>query len=289
MLTKKKFLGLFFLTTVIISLFLLAISLSNLHFQPGMPFPGDDGAGNSTMEVIVFPVLNMGSTYLLQGILAIVFITLVVYLSIRLIGILNWKTFFRIAAILALVLVGIYLLPSTELQPSGSSPGGYIPISTPIAESYNVSPLGRPPQLITWMLIAVLIGFAVLPVVLRLRSLRGQANKESLLLQPAETAMEALNSGADLTDVILRCYLQMTEAVQVELGIERAHTMTVREFEDWLQTQGFPIVPVHRLTTLFEKVRYGSQQLGKPDELLAAESLNDIVRFCKSSRGVEHE
>ena len=88
----------------------------------------------------------------------------------------------------------------------------------------------------------------------------------------------------DLRNVILRCYLRMTRALQEERGIERSQNMTVREFEDWLKYKGFPTVPVRQLTSLFEKVRYGTQPTMKVDEKAAVESLNEIIQYCRRER-----
>jgi hypothetical protein len=105
---------------------------------------------------------------------------------------------------------------------------------------------------------------------------------EDELLQDAEEAVKALQDGVDFRNVIIRCYLQMTQSIQKERGIERIYSMTVQEFEHWLVGIGFPIVPLQQLTSLFEKVRYGKQQIKELDEQIAINSLNEIIEFCQS-------
>jgi hypothetical protein len=77
----------------------------------------------------------------------------------------------------------------------------------------------------------------------------------------------------------------MSDILQQERGIQRSDTMTVREFEDALTSKGFPTVPVRDLSRLFEKVRYGQQEMGEEDEMTAVESLNEIIQFCRGKRG----
>jgi hypothetical protein len=111
------------------------------------------------------------------------------------------------------------------------------------------------------------------------------AKIEDQLLLEAEDAVNALEAGVDLRNVIVRCYLQMSRLLQEEQGIERSYDMTAREFEDWLEYKGFPTTPVHQLTCLFEKVRYGKGQMSDNNENKAIESLNEIIQFCRSERG----
>ena len=103
-------------------------------------------------------------------------------------------------------------------------------------------------------------------------------------MKEAEQAVNALEAGADLRNVILRCYFQMTRSLQEEQGIEREYPTTVQEFERRLENLGFPSIPLRQLTSLFEKVRYGKQQTNHNDEQIAMDSLNEIIQFCRSER-----
>ena len=103
-------------------------------------------------------------------------------------------------------------------------------------------------------------------------------------MQEAENAVNALKAGENFKNVIIHCYLQMTRALQEEQGIERSNNMTVREFENWLDIKGVPRVPVRQLTYLFEKVRYGKQQMSENDEKMGIESLNEIIKYCRREK-----
>ena len=157
-------------------------------------------------------------------------------------------------------------------------------LATPPSFSYPVTPLGQPPQILIWLVITSIgLGMGILAIKV-VKGWLHQTEIEDPLLQGAENAVNALKAGMDLRNVNIRCYLQMTRSLQEERGIERNYTLTVREFEGWLEFKGFPIDPVHQLTCLFEKVRYGKQQMSDSDEEKAIESLNEIILFCRSTR-----
>jgi hypothetical protein len=125
---------------------------------------------------------------------------------------------------------------------------------------------------------------AGLPVVKLFKQQLHPPRTDEHLLNEAENAVNALKAGEDLRNVIMRCYLQMARALQEEQGISRSNNMTVREFEDWLQSKGVPYAPVHQLTGLFEKVRYGKQPTSENDERIGVESLNEIIKYCRKEK-----
>ena len=86
------------------------------------------------------------------------------------------------------------------------------------------------------------------------------------MLQEAEAALTDLSAGVDLKNVIIRSYQKMTFSLQEEQGIERSSNLTVKEFEHLLISKGFPAVPIHQITSLFEKVRYGELEVSIEDE-----------------------
>ncbi len=99
-----------------------------------------------------------------------------------------------------------------------------------------------------------------------------------LLAKEAQKARENLQAGGDLRNVILRCYYQMAQILQVQRGILRKHAMTPREFERSLIELGLPGEPIDQLTQLFEAVRYGAKDLGNKAELRAIACLDAIVK-----------
>jgi hypothetical protein len=135
----------------------------------------------------------------------------------------------------------------------------------------------------------VLVGLITLLVVSLLRFFladRGIERRQSLdqLANQAQQAVDALQSGKDLKDTVIRCYYQMSELLATERGIERGQTVTPREFEERLVKLGLPSEPVRTLTRIFEEVRYGSIPAGQKQEYMAVQSLVAIVQFCRGEQ-----
>jgi hypothetical protein len=100
------------------------------------------------------------------------------------------------------------------------------------------------------------------------------------LAQEARDALESLQAGTDLKDVVLRCYFEMIQVLNEQRGIERRSDMTPREFEYHLEGVGLPGEHVRRLTRLFEAVRYGAKPIGEDEQRQAIACLTAIVEFC---------
>lgn len=110
---------------------------------------------------------------------------------------------------------------------------------------------------------------------------RRRARAVERLASEARLALDDLRAGGELRDTVLRCYRRMSEVVREERGLRRNQALTPREFEQYLERNGLPGTPVHDLTRLFEKVRYGTHLPDEEDEHRAIASLNAIVEACK--------
>lgn len=281
---NTKRITLLFLVGTLVSLIMLSGSLSELQLRAGTPFPGAGDFGSETRFFAASSPGNANSLTLLKGVFAFIFLFLMIYVTVRFIALVNIKRLIRSLAVMSAMLVLIILISRIPLTPSTPRPGesSINPISPPI--EYPVSPLEQPPGglivlvLIAFIVVVGLLVFKVLGIWLKEPGMTKQ------ILHEAESALNEIKSGENLRNVIFRCYLQMTRALQEERKIERDYSMTVREFEDWLEEKGFPIVPIHQLTHLFEKARYGTQLTLKEDEKMAVESLNEIIQFCRSAR-----
>lgn len=281
---NKKLIGLLFLLGALAALVLLSTSLSNLQLRAGGPIPGGGSSESNAPSFTQLTSSAVDASFLLQGILALFFLIVVIYVSSRLVMLVDIKKIFQWLFILAGLLILIILFSRiTPSQPS-SIPSDISGITTPPSFDYPISPLGEPPQGLIW---AVAIGFAFGMGLLIIRMFKLWPHPKQIkdqLSKEAETAVHAIKIGEDLRSVIIRCYLQMAQTLQEEQGIERSHNMTVREFEDWLGQKEFPPKPVRQLTDLFEKARYDSQPMSKVDETAAVESLNEFVRFCRNGK-----
>ena len=284
MTNKSKHLGLLFLAGALVSLAVLAASLSNLQLQSGTPFPGGIDSDNDTQSVSLLPSIQTYSIPLLRGIFALIFLILLTNVAVRLIVLVNIKRIFQLTFALVILLIIMYMMPRITPSQPAHFPNEPSEITTPPSFDYPVPPLGQPPQiLIQLVTMGIALGIGMLISMVVKRRLSSKKN-EADLLQGVEEAVNALMAGEDLRNVILRCYMQMTRSLQEEQGIERASAMTVQEFERWLENLGFPSVPLHQLTSLFEKVRYGKQEMSDEDERIAIDSLNEIIQFYRSER-----
>jgi hypothetical protein len=126
-------------------------------------------------------------------------------------------------------------------------------------------------------MISVLVGVWIFTSSRRARSI-------DLVGIEARKAWQALKTGSDLKDVIIKCYLQMSLALKREQGIERQDFMTTGEFEHLLEAAGIPHEPIHQLTRLFDAVRYGNWQPNTADEEQAIQCLQAIMLSSRETR-----
>jgi hypothetical protein len=278
---SKQFV-LLFLAGALVSIILLATSLSNLQLQSGAPFPGGIDSDDDIQPATPLPSTQTYSFPLLRGIFALLFLILLVDVAARLIVFVNIKRILQLALVLIILLIIVYMMPRITPGQPAYIPNGSSDITTPPSFDYPVTPLGQPPQILVHLvIIGIVLGIGLLASMTVKRWQSSKSIEEDLLRQ-AEEAVNALKAGNDLRNVILRCYMQMTRSLQEDRGIEREYAMTVQEFERWLGNMEFPANPLHQLTLLFEKVRYGKQEMSNRDEQIAIESLNEIIQFCRS-------
>ena len=282
---KTKRISLLLLVGALVSVVLLSASLSGIQLQAGSPFPGAENSANviqspgKSTPALTYP--SPGS--LLKGFFALVFLILAIVVPVRLLPSLDLKKILRLILVLIVLFIIVLNIPSVSPVPPIIQDE---PIDTAVPPSfeYPVSPLGQPPQGFIWLVMTGLgLGVGVLVLKVFIKRLRPTRIKEQLL-QDAISAVNAINAGDNLRNVILRCYLQMTRALQEGRSIRRSDNMTVREFESWLESNDLPAGPVHQLTRLFEKVRYGNRQFTLDEERIAVGSLNEIIRVCRNER-----
>ena len=97
----------------------------------------------------------------------------------------------------------------------------------------------------------------------------------------AEQALAQVQSGENLRNTIIRCYAEMSEALQAHHQIKRDDMMTPREFEIRLLQYELPQEPISKLTDLFEQVRYGRKEMGEEEEKQCIASLSAIIQACR--------
>jgi hypothetical protein len=96
----------------------------------------------------------------------------------------------------------------------------------------------------------------------------------------ARTSLRDLSSGRNSSDVIINCYLRMSDVVSSKRQLQRAIAMTPQEFAVRLERAGLPGDAVTRLTRLFEGVRYGDRRSAPKDVNEAVSCLKTILQYC---------
>jgi hypothetical protein len=130
--------------------------------------------------------------------------------------------------------------------------------------------------------LALLVAAVIVVIVIRAR--RNRLESETLLEDiafQARTALESIERGSNLRNVVQRCYAEMIRVVREQRGLRRDRAVTAREFTDYLIDAQLPRQPVNRLTALFERARYSDAATTAEDEEEALQSLRAIILACE--------
>jgi hypothetical protein len=136
------------------------------------------------------------------------------------------------------------------------------------------------PKISPWISIGIsfgvlLVGALILWFVLKLQ-FKDKIPLEELA-EIAEKTISELNSGKDYGDTVINCYASMMEVLNRKRNIFRRGDLTPTEFIVVLGRTSLPHTPVHRLTALFERVRYGGKRTSQEEVDDAISCLNDII------------
>lgn len=149
-------------------------------------------------------------------------------------------------------------------------------------------PIFQPPQISPTFSYLVSFGFALLWIALLWILYRGWQKYVALntkkpldeIANIARASLRDLSSGRDSSDVIINCYLRMSDVVADKRRLHREIAMTPQEFALRLERAGLPGDAVRRLTRLFEIVRYGDRKSAPKDVSEAVSCLNTILHYC---------
>ncbi len=280
----------------LLALLLLAVSVNALQLAPGQQYGYQQAAPNLAAGGGSSPFGNF-ILAAFRVLMSILWLALPLYILLAIVNKDMRKRLLKdIAIFLPIVLLLVYLSNQKPAQQAAKdiNPNMFGQQAQQPGPQGPAAPL--PPQFVpppgwvttlTTVAIAVAITLIVLAVVYGIwRRARANQAKEPLqrVEKEAQAAIDAIGAGGDLREVIMRCYLQMIQALQEYRGIHRGSDMTPREFELTLQKRGLPGDAVHQLTRLFEQVRYGTTQPGRTDERAAVDSLAAIVSACQRTR-----
>ncbi len=199
----------------------------------------------------------------------------------------NLKETLQRAVTMAVWVLAIYLIITRFAQPpvpnQGEGSGGRSDL--PTVNPKELIPGWNEMQVPLWFTLLILAGASLLValgIVLVRRYWRQHAR---LSLQDvadvAGQAAQELRAGADLRNVVLHCYREMSVLLSEQKKVKLRPAMTAREFERRLQTLGVRNEHVHRLTRLFEGVRYGYDETKETDEHEAVACLEAISNEYK--------
>lgn len=270
----KKTGAIFFLILGLLAIIPLASGLSTLKLQPGQRFTLETGQDAAAEEEVVeeeTPDITTAPILIRNTLL----VFLVIFLPLSLIVALRSPELFkevlkRDLRLFLFFLAGFFLIRQLQLQGFFNRPD----LGAEEGAIVSIPDLIQNPT--------VLMGFAMAFVLLGLFafSMWKLCQRVSPLLnvsQIAQDAIEEIQSGVDLRDVIVRCYYDMCRALQNTGRWARSKATTPSELAEQLQNAGIAGEQTARLTRLFERVRYGGQDLGKAEEQEAIECLQAIA------------
>jgi hypothetical protein len=102
------------------------------------------------------------------------------------------------------------------------------------------------------------------------------------LARIARRTLRDLEDCEDWGDAVIRCYVEMSEALNLRHGIYRTRSMTPNEFIQHVSRSSLPLEPVRALTRLFEHARYGGRSSGPKEAYEAVRCLNQIIEACEA-------
>jgi Domain of unknown function (DUF4129) len=167
-----------------------------------------------------------------------------------------------------------------------SRPEGAVDPANP--ETVAPMPVFEPSQISPTFSYLISFGFVLLWLVVLWALYRGWKRYQVLhtmrpleeIAKIARSSLDDLSSGRNSSDVIINCYLRMSDVVSNRRHLQREIAMTPHEFALRLEQAGLPADAVTRLTRLFEGVRYGDRKSGPKDVNEAVSCLKTILHYC---------
>jgi hypothetical protein len=270
----------------LLSLFFLASSLSTLDFSPGQEFKINDTGYNPLGSI--FDNANWLVSICLS--VLVVLIPLVIFLlaSSRRAREMLKQNMRGVLIFYVLLILAQFLIPKNEGGIEGSEPPG---ISSTFRDSTEaITPRGDTslfnpyyfPDIQSWQgyifsfILIILMGFLVYIIYERNKQIENNLGKIAL------KALRDIKAGRQWEDSIIQCYIQMNDAISKKRSLDRKSSMTPREFAETLIASGLPSKPVHTLTHLFERARYGDRSSQSNEVSEATQCLTQISRALEN-------
>ena len=270
------------------ALTVLAIGLNDVPFRAARSFSRGVASGPTSILPVTTDSEIDSRVWLQMSVLALV-ICMVILVGALLSPELR-KRLFKIMIRVGLMYWALYILftryreliPEMGLNLLGAegAPGS--------ASTGEPVPQFIPPQNVSLTSYLISFGIAVLLVIVARRVYVAWKEMETSKAEPsfkkiagiARSSLHDISSGRDSTDVIINCYLRMSDVVANKRKLNRSVAMTPGEFAGRLEQAGLPGDAVRRLTRLFEKVRYGGYRTDSNAVNEAVACLTTILHYC---------
>ena len=284
---ENKRLVLVFAVLALGALMVLATSLSEVPFREGQRFVREEVEQAPAPPSVVEPAFV--DVPLWQQLLALILLVLMVVLIGLLLSPEMRKRMFLLLSRGVLTALGIYyllknygdqILPFNLQEAADNLASEESAVPMPMFQPPSVSPAFS--YLISFAFALILL--TIVWMVYRGWQSRNAALKRSKPLDEiariARSSLHDLSSGRNSSDVIINCYLRMSDVVSTKRQLQREIAMTPHEFAVRLERAGLPGDAVNRLTRLFEGVRYGNRRSGPKDVNEAVSCLTTILHYC---------
>ena len=257
----------------------LASGLSSVEIQNSRQFSTESGQGVVNLANLSIPASATSALVFLAGFLRLMLLILLPFSIYYFIKSSNAR---KRILIQVLYLVGFTYLILALSQSLGESPLEVTPEPLPSIPGPTASPdlIAGVSSVPGWVHIVASVAIAMLlaaTAVFAYRRFIGYEGSNDDMAAEARWALDALDRGVSLENVIYRAYYQLCKTSSDRLGVRRHPDMTPTEYEQVLAGTGLPSSPLASLTRLFEKARYGSAPLSEGDEREAVAALRLIL------------
>ena len=268
------------------ALTVLAISLNEIPFRPGLRFVREETAlppppADEPVELTInIPLWQQMMVWLLLSLLVVLIALLLspearkrmLLLLIR-VGFTMWAIYFLFRN------YGDQLFGFNLQRPNDAQLDGETVVPMPVFEAPQVSPAFSYLISFAFALILLVVFWFLYRGWQRYAALN-RASPLDEIAKIARSSLSDLSSGRNSSDVIINCYLRMSDVVWNKRQLHRGIAMTPHEFALRLEQAGLPGDAVTRLTRLFEAVRYGDRKTGPKDVNEAVSCLKTILHYC---------
>jgi hypothetical protein len=283
---ENKRLVLSFAVLALGALTVLAMSLNKVPFREGEHFTREEAVQLelSTDDVSqIWVEVPLWNQILIWSLISLIVILIGLLLSPEM-----RKRFFLMMIRTAFTVWGVYFL----LKNYGDRLFGFPGIVTQAGQEVPISgsspPVFIPPEISPAVSYLISFSFALLWLAVLWGLYRGWKRYQSLntkkpldeIAKIARSSLDDLSTGRNSSDVIINCYLRMSDAVSHKRQLQREIAMTPHEFALRLERAGLPGDAVSRLTRLFEAVRYGDRKSAPKDVTEAVNCLKTILHYC---------